>query len=60
MGQDIDKEYEPLQLGGGYDHNYCLNTNGSDIEKVGELVDDKSGRKMEIYTNMPGISIIYR
>lgn len=57
LGQDIEADYEPLKLAGGYDHNYILNTNGSDVEKIGEMLDDKSGRKMEIFTNMPGIQL---
>ncbi|BCJ93501.1 aldose 1-epimerase [Anaerocolumna cellulosilytica] len=57
LGQDIEEDYEPLKLAGGYDHNFVLNTNGSDVEKIGEMIDDKSGRKMEIFTNMPGIQL---
>jgi aldose 1-epimerase len=57
LGQDIEADYEPLKLAGGYDHNYVLSTNGSDVEKIGEMIDDKSGRKMEVFTNMPGIQL---
>lgn len=55
IGDDIDSDYEPLKQAGGYDHNYVLNINGDEIEKVGELVDEESGRVMEIYTDMPGM-----
>lgn len=57
IGQDIDADYEPLRFAGGYDHNYALHTSGKEIEQIGELTDDKSGRKMEIYTNMPGVQL---
>lgn len=57
IGQDIEVDYEPLKLGGGYDHNYCLDISGTDVEKVAELVDDKSGRKMEVFTDLPGLQL---
>jgi aldose 1-epimerase len=55
IGQDINADYEPLKMAGGYDHNYVLDINGSSVDKVAELVDDKSGRKMEVFTNLPGM-----
>jgi aldose 1-epimerase len=57
LGQDINADYEPLTQAGGYDHNYILNINGSDVEIVAELLDEKTGRKMEVFTNMPGIQL---
>jgi len=57
IGKDIDADYEPLSMAGGYDHNYVLDISGSEVEKVVELLDDKSGRKMEVYTDLPGIQM---
>jgi aldose 1-epimerase len=57
IGKDIDTDYEPLTIAGGYDHNYVLDISGSEVEKVAELLDDKSGRKMEVYTDLPGIQM---
>lgn len=57
IGQDIDAEYYPLKQANGYDHNYCLNITGNEVEKVAELVDEKSGRKMEVFTDMPGMQL---
>lgn len=57
LGQDIEADYEPLKQAGGYDHNFVLNISGNDVEKAGELIDEKSKRKMEIFTNMPGIQL---
>lgn len=56
VGAEIDSDYEPLLVAGGYDHNYVLDTNG-DVEKVAELVDEASGRKMEVFTDLPGIQL---
>jgi aldose 1-epimerase len=55
IGKDIDEDYEPLRIAGGYDHNYVLDINGDEIEKVAELVHEESGRVMEVFTNMPGM-----
>ncbi|HHV11737.1 MAG TPA: galactose mutarotase [Clostridiales bacterium] len=57
LGQDINSDYEPLVFAGGYDHNYVLDISGTDVEKVAELIDEKSGRKMEVFTDMPGIQL---
>ena len=50
IGRDIDKDYEPLQLQGGYDHNYEVFCNPCAI-----LRDPSSGRTMAISTDCPGI-----
>jgi len=55
IGQDINSEYEPLRQAGGYDHNYVLNIKSKDVEKAAELVDESTGRVMEVFTNKPGL-----
>ncbi|MBH1939556.1 galactose mutarotase [Mobilitalea sibirica] len=55
--QDIDADYKPLLQAGGYDHNYVLDITGGEVEKVSEVVEETSGRRMEIYTDMPGMQI---
>jgi aldose 1-epimerase len=42
------------EVSGGYDHNYVLNNKGT-FAKVAELSDSISGRKMEVYTDQPGM-----
>ncbi|MGN0297780.1 MAG: aldose epimerase family protein [Lachnospiraceae bacterium] len=54
IGQDIEADYEPIQFGGGYDHNYVLKTNG-EIKLIAKLEDEVSGRGMEVYTDLPGV-----
>lgn len=56
LGADIDSDYEPLRLGGGYDHNWILKTEGR-LTKIAELRGDKSGILMETYTDRPGIQL---
>lgn len=57
IGQDINAEYKPLIQAGGYDHNYVLNINKNEVTKVAELVEEKSGRKMTVYTDKPGLQL---
>lgn len=57
IGQDINADFEPLVVAGGYDHNYVLDISGCEVEKVAELVDEKSGRRMEVFTDLPGLQL---
>lgn len=50
IGQDIDAAYEPLQLQGGYDHNFEVFTDPCAI-----LSDPESGRTMAVSTDLPGV-----
>jgi aldose 1-epimerase len=57
LGQDILEDYKPLIQAGGYDHNYVLKIKEDEVSKVAELVDEKSRRKMSIFTDMPGLQL---
>ena len=54
IGQDIDQPDQQLIYGKGYDHNFVLNTHDGKSPVV-EVVEKKSGRKMEVFTNQPGV-----
>lgn len=56
IGRDIEADYEPLVLAGGYDHNFVLDNKG-EVELAASLYDRGSGRYMEVFTQMPGIQI---
>ena len=56
LGEEIDADYEPLRFGGGYDHNWVLKNEGR-FAKVAEVVSDKSGIRMEVYTDLPGVQM---
>lgn len=58
IGTDIEADYKPLIIAGGYDHNYALDkkTPGK-VEKVAELSEDTTGRTMEVYTDLPGMQL---
>lgn len=52
IGRDIGADYEPLQLQGGYDHNFEVFCN-----PCAYLSDPESGRTMAVYTDCPGIQL---
>lgn len=56
LGQDIDKDFYLLTAAGGYDHNYVLKEAG-EVTLVASLLDPESGRKMEVYTDLPGMQL---
>ncbi|MCM8709695.1 galactose mutarotase [Clostridium sp. SYSU_GA19001] len=57
IGQDINADFEQIIFTKGYDHNWVLNTNGNLKEKAAEVIDEKSGRVMEVYTTKPGVQL---
>lgn len=43
------------QVSGGYDHNWVLNRKGDGLQLVATLFDSISGRKLDVYTQEPGL-----
>ena len=56
IGRDICNEEEPLQIAGGYDHNWTINAHAED-EAIVKLASAESGISLEVYTDYPGIQI---
>jgi aldose 1-epimerase len=58
IGENINDNYDQLDYGKGYDHNWVLNK-----KKAGELslaatcYEPKSGRVMEVNTTQPGVQL---
>ena len=50
IGQDIDQDYEALNLQGGYDHNFEVFASPAAV-----LTDPTSGRSVAVVTDCPGI-----
>ena len=45
-----------MNYGGGYDHNFVLNKeNDREMSLAGYVIDPKTGRRMDIFTEEPGI-----
>jgi len=57
VGDSIKSAYVQIQNAHGYDHNWCLNTNGDDTKVCASLYSPKTGIFMEMYTNEPGVQV---
>jgi aldose 1-epimerase len=58
IGQDIDTLQDVGTgdlVGGGYDHNWCLNASGDTLRHCARVVDPASGRGFELHTTEPGV-----
>ncbi len=57
LGDSIKSSYDQIQNATGYDHNFCLNTNGDDTQVCASLYSPKTGIFMEMFTNEPGVQV---
>jgi len=57
IGAHTDDDFEQLTLVGGYDHNYAISKETEGVEKISEVIDDKSGIILETYTDLPGVQL---
>lgn len=57
IGSEIDKDYEQLKYGAGYDHNWVLNHRTRTLGLAAVAHDPVSGRLMEVYTTQPGVQL---
>lgn len=55
IGARINQDYEQLNFGKGYDHNFVLNGKMGVLRKVAIVTEPTSGRVMEVWTTEPGI-----
>ncbi|WP_298651095.1 aldose epimerase family protein [uncultured Proteiniphilum sp.] len=58
IGERIGNDFQQLHFGKGYDHTYLLNKSTTDeYTYAGYCLSPKTGIKMEMYTNEPGIQL---
>jgi aldose 1-epimerase len=58
IGDKIDEPFRAIIDGIGYDNNYCLrNKEIGKMALASILADEESGRKMEVWTDLPGIQL---
>ena len=61
IGKKIDMTYDQIKNATGYDHNWCLNTyqhgKGNDQAIAASLYSLKTGIKLSVYTNEPGLQV---
>lgn len=55
IGLRIEEDNEQLKIGQGYDHNWVIDDYTGKLQKVAEAKEADSGRKLEVFTDQPGI-----
>ena len=51
--QTLKKQHKQIELSSGFDHNFVINDVDSGF--VAKVIDENSGRSLEVYTTEPGI-----
>lgn len=57
VGRDIGVDDLQLAIGHGYDHCWVFDNPSGDMHHAATLYDPASGRKMEVYTDEPGMQL---
>ena len=55
IGERINAEDTQIGYGGGYDHNFAIDKTSSGCDFFAQLECEKTGRKMKVYTDLPGV-----
>lgn len=55
IGDEIDAEFEQLQMAGGYDHNWIIDGFDGSLRLFAKVEEENSGRVMQVYTDLPGV-----
>ena len=58
IGERIEAKHDQIKYGKGYDHTWVIRSGGNmidDMNHAATLRDPGSGRKMDIYTDQPGV-----
>ena len=57
IGRNIEKDFEQLVFGQGYDHNFALDKETVGVEKIAEAYAPESGIVLEVFTDCIGIQL---
>ncbi|MBQ8028997.1 MAG: galactose mutarotase [Clostridia bacterium] len=57
IGRDIHADDIQLTQCKGYDHNFCVNGEAGKLRLVARVTDEKSGRKLEVSSDLPGVQL---
>jgi aldose 1-epimerase len=55
VGARISDDNDQLKKGGGYDHNWVLDSGGGKLAEAAEVYEPSSGRVMQVLTDQPGV-----
>ena len=57
LSKDIEADDEAIKTGLGYDHNFVINNFDGNVKLVAKSYEKKSGRIMEVHTDLPGLQL---
>ena len=57
IGRDIEADHIQIKNGNGFDHNFCIKDFDGSLKFAASAIGDKSGIKMEVSTDLPGIQL---
>ncbi|MEH0156659.1 aldose epimerase family protein [Limibacter armeniacum] len=57
LGQEIDVDFQQLQFGHGYDHNYIIDKQPDELGFAAKVIEPESGRTLEVLTTEPGVQL---
>ncbi len=56
IGKDLhNTEFKPIKIAKGFDHNFVVDKYNGKKKLIAEASDAKSGRKMQVYSDLPGV-----
>ncbi len=55
IGERVNADDEQMKFGGGYDHNWVLNSQDGSLASAVEVFEPTTGRAMEVLTTEPGV-----
>ncbi len=57
IGRDIEALHKQLEIGRGYDHNFCIAGFDGTLKTIATATGDKSGITMVVKTDLPGVQL---
>ena len=57
IGNDIKSDDEQLIMCRGYVHYFCVYGEKGKLRPVARVTDEKSGRKLEVFSDLPGVQL---
>jgi len=57
IGEDIGLDFEQLQFGQGYDHNFVIDKETDGVEKIASVYSLQTGIQMDVWTDCIGVQL---
>ena len=55
IGENIECDYDQINLAYGYDHNWIIDGEKGKLKKVADVEEESSGIKMKVFSTQPGV-----